>query len=84
MDEWHELLKYATFAHNNAVHSPTGYTPHELAHGFKIQIPNHLTRQKIIYNCDNFADNTRNNIAQALEIAKEHLQNRKLQNKSKS
>lgn len=50
-DLWHKLLKYATFAYNNSVHITTGYTPHELAHGFKIRIPNHLTRQKITYNC---------------------------------
>lgn len=80
-DIWDELLKYATFAYNNSVHSTTGYTPHELAHGFKIQIPSHLMKQKITYNYENLADLTRNNIAKALEIAKEHLYNKKLQNK---
>lgn len=80
-DVWDQLLKYATFAYNNSVHSTTGFTPHELAHGFKIQIPNHLTKQKVTYNYDNLADLTRNNIAKALEIAKEHLHNKKLQNK---
>lgn len=29
-DTWDSLLKYATFAYNNAVHSTTGFTPHEL------------------------------------------------------
>lgn len=80
-DTWDELLKFATFAYNNSIHSTTGYTPHELAHGFKIQIPNHLTRPKVIYNYDNLADLTRNNIAKALEIAKEHLYKKKQQNK---
>lgn len=41
-DQWDEILKYATFAYNNTVHSITGYTPHELAHGFRIQIPTQL------------------------------------------
>lgn len=80
-DQWNELLKYATFAYNNSVHSITGYTPHELAHGFKIQIPNHLNKPKLSYNYENFADLTRNNIAEALELAKMHLTNKKLQNK---
>lgn len=40
---------------------------------FKIQIPNHLYKVKLTYNYDNFADMTRNNIAKALELAKEHL-----------
>lgn len=73
--------KFATFAYNNSIHSTTGFTPHELAHGFKIQIPNQLTKPKLTYNYDNFADMTRNNIAKALELAREHLMNKKLKNK---
>lgn len=80
-DDWAENLKYATFAYNNSIHSTTGYTPHELAHGFRIQIPNQLQKPKLSYNYDNFADNVRNNIARALELAKEELLNRKLKNK---
>lgn len=44
-NQWDDLLKFATFAYNNTIHSTTGYTPHELVHGFKIQIPNHLTKK---------------------------------------
>lgn len=55
-EHWDELLKFGTFVYNNTVHSTTGYTPHELAHGFKIQIPNNLTRPKLSYNYDNLAD----------------------------
>lgn len=80
-DTWHLMLKYATFAYNNSVHSTTCFTHHELAHGFKIIIPNHLTKTKITYNYESLADNIRNNIAKALEIAGEHLQSRKLANK---
>lgn len=80
-NEWHNLLKFAMFAYNNSVHTTTGYTPHELAHGFRIQIPTHLYKQKIIYNYDNLADRIRNQIANTLEIAKEHLYNRKHENK---
>lgn len=80
-DTWHQLLKFATFAYNNSIHSTTSFTPHELAHGFKIQIPNYLSKPKTTYNYDSLADLTRNNIAKALEIAKEHLLNRKVLNK---
>lgn len=80
-DIWHELLKYATFAYNNSIHSTTGYTAHELAHGFRILIPNNLNKPKISYNYDNLADITRNNIAKVLELAKEHLMTRKIANK---
>lgn len=81
-DIWHDLLIYATFAYNNSIHTTTGYTPHELAHGFRIQIPHNLTKQKLSYNYDNLADIIRNNIAKSLEIAKEHLNTRKLSNKN--
>lgn len=80
-DDWDDLLKYAAFAYNNSVHSSTNYTPHQLAHGFKIKIPNHLTKPKLTYNYDNFADMTRNNTAKALEIARENLYIRKDHNK---
>lgn len=80
-ENWDDLLKFATFVYNNTVHATTGFTPHELAHGFKIQIPNSLTRPKLSYNYDNLADIVRNTIAQSLELAKEHLQNQKLKNK---
>lgn len=81
-DNWHELLKFATFVYNNTVHTTTGFTPHELAHGFRVQIPTHLNKPKIIYNYDNFADITRNQIADALETAKKHLYEKKWQNKN--
>lgn len=80
-DNWHHLLKYAMFAYNNAIHTTTGYTPHELAHGFRINIPNHLFKPKLSYNYDNLADLVRNNIANALELAKEKLYGQKMINK---
>lgn len=80
-DDWDELLKFATFVYNNTIHSTTGYTPHELAHGFKIQIPSQLSKPKLSYNYDSLADFTRNTIAKTLELAKEHLYNKKQKNK---
>lgn len=79
--DWDQILKFATFVYNNTIHTTTGYTPHELAHGFKIQIPTQLTKPKITYNYDSLADMTRNNIAKTLELAKEHLYNKKIINK---
>lgn len=81
-ESWDVLLKFATFAYNNSVHTTTGFTAHELAaDGFRIQIPTQLTRQKVTYNYENLADLTRNTIAKSLELAKAHLLNRKMQNK---
>lgn len=80
-DNWHFLLRFAMFAYNNSIHTTTGFTPHELAHGFKVQIPNHLFKPKVTYNYDSLADMVRNNIANALELAKRHLYNQKLINK---
>lgn len=76
------MLKYATFVYNNTVHSTTGYSPHELAHGFQIKIPSHLSKPKLSYNYDSLADFTRNNIAKALELARQHLYTKIVQNKS--
>lgn len=38
-------------------------------------------RKKLSYNYDNLADNTRNNIIEALELAKEHILAQKIKNK---
>lgn len=80
-DNWDDLLKYAAFAYNNTVHSTTGFTPHELLYGFKVQLPNHLTKHKKTYNYDNYADQVRNNLATSLQLAKERLTNKKYYNK---
>lgn len=80
-DLWSRLLKYATFAYNNTVHTTTGFTPHELAHGFSIIIPNSLRKNKPRYDYDNLASDIRQNITNALQIAREALENRKLTNK---
>lgn len=70
-----------TFTYNNTIHTTTGYTLHEIGHGFKIKIPNHSTKPKKNYNQDNYAEMTKYNITNALEIAEEHLYARKIENK---
>lgn len=44
-------------------------------------VPNNLSRPKLSYNYDNLADIVRNTIAGSLEVAKEHLHNKKIKNK---
>ena len=75
------MSKFATFAYNNSVHATTGYTSHELAHGFQIKISSMLTKPKQTYNYENYADMVRNNIAKAMELVREHLISRKTKNK---
>lgn len=76
------MILFATFVYNNTIHSTTGYTPHELAHGHKIQIPINIQRRNKTYNYDNLTSEIESSIQQALEIAREHLMTRKLKNKT--
>lgn len=78
---WDKLLKYATFVYNNTVHTTTGFTPHELAHGFKIQIPTSISKSREPFNYDDLAGEIKAKIKQSLEIAKEKLTLRKIANK---
>lgn len=80
--EWHRIIPFALFAMNNTVHSTTGFTPHELVFGYQNKIPNSLTNNKPIYTYDNYAEETRIRMKQALETAAEHLALRKVINKS--
>lgn len=80
-DNWDQLIKYAVFAYNNTVNSTTNFSPHFLAHGYSIRIPNKLTQNKFTYNYDNLADIIHNNIADALKLAKENIHAQKLKNK---
>lgn len=78
---WDKLLKYATFVYNNTVHTTTGFTPHELAHGFKIQIPTSISKSREPFNYDDLAGEIKAKIKQSLEIAEEKLTLRKIANK---
>lgn len=79
--DWHRMILYATFVYNNTIHSTTGYTPHELAHGHKIRIPTNILKRSTPYSYDNLAREIKDNIQLALEEAKKHLMSRKLKNK---
>lgn len=82
-DDWDELLKFATFSYNNTVHSTTGFSPYRLCYGREIRIPNSLNKPKLTYNYNNYADKLRNDIAKALELARENLIDRQLKNKAR-
>lgn len=81
--QWHKLLKYATFAYNNSVHSTTNYTPHELAHGFVTKLPRKFKKasQKLPDTYDEYVKEVANHIGEACVLAKEFLTKRKHINK---
>lgn len=80
--EWHRIIPFATFAINNTVSTSTGFTPHELVFGQKVRIPNSLMTNKPIYTYDNYAEDTRIRIKEALDLAAENLAKRKIANKT--
>lgn len=79
--DWHKIIFFATFVYNNTIHSTTGYTPHELVHGHRVQIPTNILKRETPYNYDNLATDIKTNIQLALEEAKKHLMTKKLKNK---
>lgn len=79
--EWDDKLPYFTFAYNNAIHSTTGLTPHELAHGFKIKIPNSLLSDTTPYTYSEYAKDIKQNIKDAYKLATEYLMTTKHKNK---
>lgn len=79
---WDDKLPYFTFAYNNSIHSTTGLTPHELAHGFKIKIPNSLLSDTTPYSYSEYAQDIKQNIRDAYKLASEHLMATKHKNKA--
>lgn len=79
---WHELLKYAVFSHNNSVNTSTGFTPHELAFGFSIELPTSLNNRPTIYNYDDYLNELRINLFESQKLARENLLKRKMENKN--
>lgn len=78
---WDDKLPFFAFAYNNAMHTTTGYTPHELSHGFRIKIPNNLLTNSIPYSYTDYARDIKENIREACKLAAEQLNNRKRRNK---
>lgn len=62
------------------MHSTTGYSPHELAHGFKIKIPA-FNSNTVPETYDNYVREVSEHISKACKIAGEKLTKRKNVNK---
>lgn len=79
---WHEHLDSAVFAYNNTINSATGYSPHELLFGYKIQLPDKIIKNiDPIYNYDSYKEDLRFNLAKFWKIAKQNINERKQKNK---
>lgn len=64
------------------MNSATGFSPHELLFGYKIQLPDKIIRNlSPIYNYGNYKDDLRHKLAKHWKIAKENIDNRKQINK---
>lgn len=79
---WHEHLDSAVFAYNNTVNSATGFSPHELLFGYKIQLPDKIIKNcNPIYNYDNYKDELRFTLSKYWKIARDNIDKRKQINK---
>lgn len=82
-NSWHEHLDSAVFAYNNTVNSSTGFSPHELLFGYKIQLPDKIIKNfNPAYNYDNYKDELRLNLSKYWKIARENIEDRKGKNKA--
>lgn len=80
---WHEHLDSAVFAYNNTVNAATGFSPHELIFGYRVQLPNNIIKNdSVIYNYDNFKDELQRTLRSYWKTAKENIDYNKIQNKS--
>lgn len=72
-ENWSEWVPFWTFAHNNAVHSATGYTPAELVFGKFSSLPSNLGTVDPIYNFDSYINELRYRLQVALKDARDEL-----------
>lgn len=80
---WHEHLDSAVFAYNNTVNSSTGYSPHELIFGYRIQLPDTILKcNNPIYTYENYKDDLRQTLKSYWQNAKTSIEHRKTQNKA--
>lgn len=55
VNDWPRYLPYAVFVINSQVNSSTGYTPHELIYGYKLDLPSNLKKSPDpLYTYDNY------------------------------
>ena len=79
--QWASLLPYYMFCYNQTIHSTTHYSPHRLVFGYDITMPAQVTKNRPVYNYDNYAEVARKELHDAWKLAKERLMDRKLVNK---
>lgn len=73
-DQWHRIVNYAVFSYNQTVNSVTNKTPHQLVHGFTIEMPNAITKGKTpIYNYDEYHNVILAQLQDAWDLARKML-----------
>lgn len=82
---WDTWIRYYVFCYNNAVHSSTGYTPHELVYGKSCLLPSNFRGRKTyiepLYNYEDYAKELKYRLQKALSDARETLLKTKTQRK---
>lgn len=82
---WVDLIPIACFAHNTTVHSVTAFTPFEIFHGFKANVPSSLRKkpsQSPVYTVDDYAAVLKTNVRNAYKVVEENLGKGKVVNKN--
>lgn len=79
---WPSLTPYAVFVVNTSINRSTGYTPHELLYGYKLEIPTNVKKKpEPIYAYDDYVAQLRFKLQSAHEIARQTIIATKTQNK---
>lgn len=81
LNNWDVWIPFAIFTFNTTPHSSTGYSPHELVYGIKINLPTSLkNKPQAIYNYDNYYFELRYLLQKSHEIARQN----QIRNKEKA
>ena len=76
--DWDEWIPYAMFTLNTTPHTATGYTPFELIYGYKVNLPTTLLKEpEPSYTYDNYAQELKERLRAANQVAKENLKEEK-------
>ncbi|KAL0130261.1 hypothetical protein PUN28_002097 [Cardiocondyla obscurior] len=81
--DWDEWLPYAMFTYNTTPHTSTGFTPFELVYGHQAMLPTALTTvPKPTYSYENYAQELRERLRAANQIARENARLKKEKTKN--
>lgn len=82
LDDWNNYIPYALFMLNSTPSTSTGFTPFELMHGFKANLPLSVCKTPdVVYNYDDYYYELRYKLQNAYKNAHENLIQSKEQNK---